>query len=344
MRVSVIIRSKDEADRLRLTLHSLACQTRRAEVVVVNDGSRDHTAGVLDSARFFLPLTVIHHETPHGRSGAANVGVAAASGDIVIFLDGDTLAGPDFVARHVEAHSARGGVVARGEPYNLRCTRFLLDPEIGTPRPGEEDRVRRLDPVELARLRVTREELRGDFSAIDRRAQPGVYPGAGPRRLYEIEKDALHHHPNCRVLWAAASGVNMSVRREDFLRVGGFHHDLDINEHRELALKLCHRGARMVPVEARTYHMTHRTGWRDPMQQTRWEQVFYKAHPIPAVKLLVVFWASLSYGTLIPPDYRISSLPELEAAAAGNTRVDYDVVRRVIAGLARADGEPVLPA
>ena len=40
MSVSVIVRSKNEADRLRLTLTSLARQTVPAEVIVVNDGSR----------------------------------------------------------------------------------------------------------------------------------------------------------------------------------------------------------------------------------------------------------------------------------------------------------------
>ena len=37
MSLSVVIRSKDEAERLRLTLTSLARQTQPAEVVVVND-------------------------------------------------------------------------------------------------------------------------------------------------------------------------------------------------------------------------------------------------------------------------------------------------------------------
>ena len=37
VRASVIIRSKDEADRLRLTLTSLACQSEPPEVVVVNE-------------------------------------------------------------------------------------------------------------------------------------------------------------------------------------------------------------------------------------------------------------------------------------------------------------------
>jgi hypothetical protein len=50
VRASVISRSKDEADRLRLTLTSLACQSEPPEVVVVNDGSSDHTKDVIATA------------------------------------------------------------------------------------------------------------------------------------------------------------------------------------------------------------------------------------------------------------------------------------------------------
>ena len=81
--VSVVIRSRDEADRLRLTLTSLARQTVPAEVVVVNDGSIDHTATVLEEAAGWMPLTVIQHEAPRGRSEASNAGARAASGDIL---------------------------------------------------------------------------------------------------------------------------------------------------------------------------------------------------------------------------------------------------------------------
>jgi glycosyltransferase involved in cell wall biosynthesis len=67
MRASVVIRSKDEADRLRLTLASLARQSEPAEIVVVNDGSADHTAEVIAAASDELDLIRIDHETPHGR-------------------------------------------------------------------------------------------------------------------------------------------------------------------------------------------------------------------------------------------------------------------------------------
>jgi GT2 family glycosyltransferase len=326
--VSVVVRSKDEGDRLRLTLTSLSRQTQRAEVVVVNDGSSDHTTAVLDEAAGWLPLTVIRHETPRGRSGASNAGARAASGDTLLFLDGDTLAGPDLVQRHTAAHSTRRDLVGRGEAYHLRCTRYLLDPEAGTPRAGEATRLARLAPGELNRLRVTRAQILEDFDAIARRAEPGVYPGAGPRQLEKSDLHTLHNHSGCSILWAAAIGSNLSVPRAAFLEAGGFAEWCDIAEHRELALRLCKSGLRMAPVEgARTYHLTHRSGWRDPLKETAWEAGFYAAHPIPEVKLLALYWASFSLQNRLPTEARIDSLPQLEIAARGDNGIDYDAAR-----------------
>lgn len=316
MRASVIVRSKDEADRLRLTLRSLSRQSETPEVVIVNDGSTDHTEKVITEAAEIMPLVRLDHKTPLGRSGAANAGALRASGDILIFLDGDTLAGPDFVSSHLEVHRNGSGLVGRGQTHQLRCTRFFADPEIGSPRPGEEERVAAMSASELSRMKVTLEDVVERFQSIHLRSQPGIYPGAGPRRLFELEMEALRAYPECHVLWAAASGSNQSVNRAAFLDCGGFDKAITINEHRELALRLCNVGARMVPVDgAFSYHLTHRTGWRDPAVDTEWEEIFYQAHPIPAVPLMSIFWASLSDPLPFPATSRIMSLPELEAAA-----------------------------
>jgi GT2 family glycosyltransferase len=315
MRGSVIVRSCNEADRLRLTLASLAGQTEPAEVIVVDDGSTDHTAAVIAEAAATLPILAVRHAVPLGRSLAANAGAARASGDVLIFLDGDTLAAPDFVRHHLHRHRAASGVVARGDTRHLRGTRFLADPESGAPQPGQEARLARMGEAELARLRVTRADIAGRFDTIDARARPGIYPGAGPGLLHEMEMTALRDDPGCGVLWAAASGANLSVDRHAFLDVGGFDGALTNNEHRELALRLCRAGLRMVPAEARTCHMTHRSGWRDPLTDTSWETIFYRAHPIPAVALLAVLWASLSDRPPFPRSCRITSLAGLARAA-----------------------------
>lgn len=343
MKATVVIRSKDEADRLRLTLASLACQSEPAQVVVVNDGSSDHTAQVLGAAERDLDLVAVHHASPAGRSAAANAGASRASGEIVIFLDGDTLAEPEFVARHMQRHRDRENLIVRGETHHLRCTRPFLDPESGMPRSGEESRVARMSDNELKRALVTREQIRGDFGAIDRRSQPGIYPGFGPRKLYDLEMAALREDEDCSVLWAAASGSNQSLSREAFLESGGFHPRISINEHRELALRLCRSGMKMAATDARSYHMTHRSGWRDPLEDLEWEAVFYDAHPDAVVALLPLFWQSISDASPLPPAARITSLRELEQRSARfEGTVGRDAVRRAHIAATCGGAEAVL--
>jgi glycosyltransferase involved in cell wall biosynthesis len=329
--MSVVIRSKDEADRLRLTLASLRQQNAQDEVIVVNDGSIDHTPAVLADATDALRLKIVNHPSPLGRSRAANAGAALATGDVLLFLDGDTLAGPNFAERHLAAHHRYVNLIGRGETYHIRKTRFLRDPESGTPQPGHEARLAKLKAEERNFLRVTQPQILENFRSIERCSEPGIYPGAGPRRLYELEMDALNNHADCPVLWAAASGSNFSVPRSLFEKAGGFDPDIDINEHRELALRLCKVAGQMRPIAgARTYHLTHRTGWRDPLQDLNWEKKFYEKHPISAVKLLIVFWASLTGGDLVPPSARITSLPALALASISNGLSEYEEVRRRI--------------
>jgi GT2 family glycosyltransferase len=336
MSISVVIRSKDEAGRLRLTLASLARQSVRAEVVVVDDGSSDHTPQVIAEARRTMAVTAIRHETPRGRAAAANAGAQAATGDVLVFLDGDTLAGPDFVAAHAAAHARDRHLCGRGETFHIRQTRLLLDPETASPQPGQAERLARRPAAELEAMKVTRQQIADDFGAIERRASPGVYPGAGPRALYELEIAALRDHPDCTALWVAASGSNQSVRRDAFLSQGGFDETLGhIIDHRELPLRLCQAGCHMGFVPgARSYHLIHRGGWAgaDPLKQQRWEETLYRRHRLPVVKLLVILWASLAEPSPVPPEARILSLPALERAARGETGIDYAAVRRNIPG------------
>lgn len=318
LKTSVVIRSHNEAPRLRLVLASLEDQPGLDEVVVVDDGSSDGTPEVIAEASRHLPLRAVHHATAAGRSAAANAGAQAASGDILIFLDGDMIAGPGVVAAHRARHAeASEPLVCRGSNWHLRCTRTLLDPEHGVPFAAQAERHARLPEAERDAMRVTGLQVRTDFEAIARRAQRGIYPGSSPGVLHDAEMQALAETPDCPVLWAAASGSNQSVRRAAFLEVGGFDAAIDINEHRELARRLVLTGARMAAVpEARTYHMVHRSGWRDPLVEPGWEQRFWLRHPVPEVALMPIFWASLSAHPAVPVEQRINSLAHLAQIAA----------------------------
>ena len=79
-----------------LTMRQL---TDEYEVVVVNDGSQDYTAGVLEELASRCPeLRVIHHPKNKGYGGALRTGFASATKEWVFYTDGDAQYDPHELA------------------------------------------------------------------------------------------------------------------------------------------------------------------------------------------------------------------------------------------------------
>ena len=71
-------------------LRTAATLTSDHEVIVVNDGSSDRTAEILeDLARVYPRLRVVTHPTNRGYGGALRTGFSTASKDVVFYTDGD---------------------------------------------------------------------------------------------------------------------------------------------------------------------------------------------------------------------------------------------------------------
>jgi glycosyltransferase involved in cell wall biosynthesis len=308
MKVSVIIISKDEHPRLRLTLLALGRQTvdwqKDAEIILVDDCSA-LPIGPADIPAGDPQPRLVRNDPGLGRSASRNAGAALARGRRLLFLDGDVLMSP----RAVELHGMLGdNELGRGEQRHLRGTRFFRDPRTGEPWPGKEQRVRSMGNLQ-AHL-VTEELLAtAPFEKLLERSEVAIYPGASPRKLYELEMGALRAGTAPLAQWMAAAGHNFSIPTRAFLDAGGFSTDISINEHRELALRLCRANFRMVPVEgAISLHLTHREGYRDPMTgEDGWELAFARRHPYET-QLMMRFWRSLASDSGLAPEERVSTL------------------------------------
>jgi glycosyltransferase involved in cell wall biosynthesis len=110
--LSVVIPTRDRRSVLLETLRSLEGQRSPEggfEVIVVDNGSSDGTPDAVRDLAGRSDITVeLVVEPGAGPARARNSGVAAAGGELVLFLGDDTAArDPDLVSRHARLHGER---------------------------------------------------------------------------------------------------------------------------------------------------------------------------------------------------------------------------------------------
>ncbi|WP_443076442.1 bifunctional polysaccharide deacetylase/glycosyltransferase family 2 protein [Streptomyces sp. TRM 70361] len=98
--VTVLVPAYNEAKCIANTVRSLAASDHPVEVIVVDDGSADGTAGIVESLR--LPGVRVVRQPNSGKPAALNNGIAHASHDIVVMMDGDTVFEPSTVRELVQ--------------------------------------------------------------------------------------------------------------------------------------------------------------------------------------------------------------------------------------------------
>ena len=104
--VSVIVPAYNEEAGIEATLISLLRSEHPIEVIVVDDGSTDGTAAIVERyARFGVQLI---RQANAGKPAALNTGIAHARGRILVLMDGDTVFAPDSIRRLVQPFSDPG--------------------------------------------------------------------------------------------------------------------------------------------------------------------------------------------------------------------------------------------
>lgn len=110
-RVSVVVCTRNRASHLEEVLRSLISQVVDSdlawELLVVDNASEDGTPAVVERMAEKAPVELRYlHEAEVGLSAARNRGWRAAQGEIVAFIDDDTLAQPRWLQTLVNAYAS----------------------------------------------------------------------------------------------------------------------------------------------------------------------------------------------------------------------------------------------
>lgn len=170
-RISFVVPAHNEEQLLPKSLHAIheaavTCGVAY-EIIVADDGSTDRTAQV--AAECGARVTSVHHRQI---SATRNSGARAASGDLLVFVDADTLINRDVLLRAIDA--CVGGAVGGGASVQFDGQIPLY--------------ARVLMPAMLATMRMTRLAA-GCFVFCKRSAFEAA--GGFDERLFAAEEIAL---------------------------------------------------------------------------------------------------------------------------------------------------------
>jgi len=253
--ISVIVTTYNREDALDAALRALFNQSERNfEIIIADDGSRPATAAVVESwrSRLSVPLKHVRHEHRGFRgSEIRNRGIRASAGKICIFLDGDCLAGADFIATHRRLY----------EPgWFVTGNRILLSREL-----TELVLAKRLTAETWNFSALLRQRLRGGIN----RLMPTLRLPLGPLR--KLNRDN----------WEGAQTCNLAVARTDLDRIDGFDSAYAGwgLEDSDLVVRLLHAGVQRKDGRFATgvLHLWHPQNDRSqlPANRTRLDEVMH---------------------------------------------------------------------
>ncbi len=199
-RISVVVCARNEEPLIGRCLASLErCDYPELEVIVCDDGSTDGTLAIAQASPFRV-LALEHG----GLSNARNAGLAAATGDLVAYLDADAEAHPEWPYRLALAFDDDNVAAAGGPNLTPRDAGFLERAIAEAPGGpihvlATDDRAEHVPGCNMAFRRDALEEI-GGFDPIHRAAGDDVdvcwkLLDSGHEIAFSATAQVDHHRP-----------------------------------------------------------------------------------------------------------------------------------------------------
>jgi dolichyl-phosphate beta-glucosyltransferase len=215
---SIVIPAYNERARIRATLDRVLAHVHergwKAEVLVVNDGSNDDTAQIVQQYAIEHPaLRLLENPGNRGKGYSVRNGMLHANGEVILFTDAD-LSSPIEEADKLFAALASGADVAMGSRW--------LRPELQTHRQSLHRQLfgRAFNLILRIVLGLKYKDTQCGFKAFNRRAAQMIFPlqhierwGFDPEILFLAHRFGLKIE-EVPVAWAHSEGTHINPLRD----------------------------------------------------------------------------------------------------------------------------------
>ena len=241
MKISFVVLTYNRTDALLAVLRSLAKQCgAKHQVIIADDGSRqDQVQMLFDNCPVFKcpVLHVWHPDNGFTIARARNLAASHATGEYLVFLDGDCIPNRGFVAQHERIAEAGCFVNGSRVLLNQRLTARVINNALDL-------------PSQHANFWL-RARLHGDSNKL-------LHLIRWPRKLFRVKKSFQ---------WRGIRGCNLGVWKKDFLNVNGFDESFEGwgHEDADFVLRLSHLGIKRKNgfLATEVFHLWHPESKRD---------------------------------------------------------------------------------
>jgi glycosyltransferase involved in cell wall biosynthesis len=265
--IELIITTYNNPTALSLVLESLVTQTHPlSSICIADDGSNDVTKETITQLCYNFAEMKIRHvwhpDTGFNKNTILNKAINSSTSDYLIFIDGDCIANPDFVGRHVELAQPKQFVTGSVIRLDAKTSNQITPSNIKS---GEIFSY----PWLLAR---------GQIDRIGTKLKTNVY-GTKVSTILEYLSPV-------KKVW---NGGNTSGWKMDIIKVNGFDESLKYGaEDVELGVRLNNIGVfgRHIRYSSPLLHLDHPRGYENK------EQILKNKAYVKLVKKQTLKWAT----------------------------------------------------
>jgi chondroitin synthase len=240
LKASVIVASYNQKDTITLNLLAWAQQTyplNLIEVIVADDGSSDGTIELVRDLQTQLPYTLkLYAQEDKGFRLAKlrNEGVALSNGDVVLFVDADTIPSREYIWEHMKYYHVAVNVAVVGMRHRIEMN---IDEN----------------------MKLSKDKL------DDLKKLPVIEEPNASKEVKKWRKEVLFNNLAFRKqwnVWGGFHGTLTSCRRQDYIGVGGYDESFTVygQEDSEMGYRLLAKVQYLVSnPKARLYHIEHQS-------------------------------------------------------------------------------------